>query len=1165
MTVRTYTGKTLLRGVFSLSLLLLSGAFFSCSNLLDKLSETETAASSERGVVTFSIANAADTSAERSVLPTSVDTSTLSFILSATVPTDSGFTEPSDLIAGIQYASISKLQEASFNLDAGEWTFNLKAYKNPDVYQAIDTDEESSTYRKYTYTGDYSSDYLVLTGSATVTVGAGSNAVVFEMEAAESGTGSVSVAITCDLGKGTCSTISNATGTLYATDGSSLGDDFTQGKTTYDASANTITYTHSSLAKGEYLLTIAITLSYGSGDAAGTTTSYYSTSVTVEPGTLSSETKTLSSLKQRYTITYYSVDSTTTDGVTTTTVSEFSYFAENATIPYEYNPNSKTQITLPAIDSVSRSDKCFIGWYDSYDESSGTFGNPVYNLTSSSTTGAKSYYAKWGDLYVYVSSSGNDTSGDGSSLSTAYLKLSTALSHIKSKSGELSWIIYVAGNVEAGDAISSTFPVSDLSIKGYGSSSTGDILSVSSGNVLTVSATAPVLLQNLTLKGGTGSAGAGLSVSSGATVTLDGVTITANNTQSSDSDSIERNGGGILNEGTLSLKDCTITANSASGYGGGIFNQGTLYVYGSTVIGGSAADDGLGNTAAKSGGGIDNDGSSTVYIGYSSYTSESEYTQAEFTGSISYNTATSTAGGGIYNQGTLIMNASDSASISYNTAPAGAGIYNTVGSSSTPGICTITGGSISNNTASSGAGGGIYSDGTLTVSSVTMSKNSATGDGGAIYATGALTITGSESSPVTINSNSAANGAGVYRNSSSRFTASYVAFSSNIATTSGGALYNESGDFTLSSCTFTSNTATAGSGGALYNASGDSTLSSCTFTSNTATSGNGGALYNASGTLTLSGGTIGASEAANSAVCGGGVYNAGTLSVDGTSICYNTASGSAAGGGGVYNSGTFTLTGSSAVISNNSATSGNGGGVYSVGTSETAATFTMNAGTVSANAAANGAGVYNGADSTFTMSAGDVSENTASTSGGGVYNAGSMFMYGSAIVGDSTARECATKDASSTITASNVVASGNGGGIYNAGNLYFGYSDADTTKDFTGGIYYNYAVNGGAIYSGDSNNLTIRAGTISYNLASSHGGAICTGGTFTFSGGTISLNIADAGGGVYNNGNMTMSSSAVIGDVNKKTSETAATEDDCSNTADQGGGVYINEIGRAHV
>ncbi len=1086
MTVRTYTGKTLLRGVFSLSLLLLGGAFFSCSNLLDKLSETETAASSERGVVTFSIANAADTSAERSVLPTSVDTSTLSFILSATVPTDSGFTEPSDLIEGIQYASITELQKASFNLDAGEWTFNLKAYKNPDVYQAIDTDEESSTYRKYTYTGDYSSDYLVLTGSATVTVGAGSNAVVFEMEAAESGTGSVSVAITCDLGKGTCSTISNATGTLYATDGSSLGDDFTQGETTYDASANTITYTHSSLAKGEYLLTLAITLSYGSGDAAGTTTSYYSTSVTVEPGTLSSETKTLSSLKQRYTITYYSVDSTTTDGVTTTTVSEFSYFAENATIPYEYNPNSKTQITLPAIDSVSRSDKCFIGWYDSYDESSGTFGNPVYNLTpktdSSSTTGAKSYYAKWGDLYVYVSSSGNDTSGDGSSLSTAYLKLSTALSHIKSKSGELSWIIYVAGNVEAGDAISSTFPVSDLSIKGYGSSSTGDILSVSSGNVLTVSATAPVLLQNLTLKGGTGSAGAGLSVSSGATVTLDGVTITANNTQSSDSDSIERNGGGILNEGTLSLKDCTITANSASGYGGGI-----------------------------------------------------------------------------YNQGTLIMNASDSASISYNTAPAGAGIYNTVGSSSTPGICTITGGSISNNTANSGAGGGIYSDGTLTVSGVTMSENTATsGNGGAIYATGALTI-GSESSPVTISSNSAANGAGVYRNSSSSFTASYVAFSSNTATTSGGALYNESGDSTLRSCTFTSNTATAGSGGALYNASGDSTISSCTFTSNAAASGNGGALYNASGTLTLSGGTIGASEAANSAVCGGGVFNAGTLSVDGTSIRYNTASGSTAGGGGVYNSGTFTLTGSSAVISNNSATSGNGGGVYSAGTSETAATFTMNAGTVSANAAANGAGVYNGADSTFTMSAGDVSENTASTSGGGVYNAGSMFMYGSAIVGDSTARECATKDASSTITASNVVASGNGGGIYNAGNLYFGYSDADTTKDFTGGIYYNYAVNGGAIYSGDSNNLTIRAGTISYNLASSHGGAICTGGTFTFSGGTISLNIADAGGGVYNNGNMTMSSSAVIGDVNKKTSETAATEDDCSNTADQGGGVYIND------
>ena len=56
-------------------------------------------------------------------------------------------------------------------------------------------------------------------------------------------------------------------------------------------------------------------------------------------------------------------------------------------------------------------------------------------------------------------------------------------------------------------------------------------------------------------------------------------------------------GGGILNDGTLTLNSTTVANNTASGNGGGVENDGTLTVVDSTITG---------NSARGSGGGIDN-------------------------------------------------------------------------------------------------------------------------------------------------------------------------------------------------------------------------------------------------------------------------------------------------------------------------------------------------------------------------------------------------------------------------------------------------------------------------------------------------------------------------------------------------------------------------------
>ncbi len=142
------------------------------------------------------------------------------------------------------------------------------------------------------------------------------------------------------------------------------------------------------------------------------------------------------------------------------------------------------------------------------------------------------------------------------------------------------------------------------------------------------------------------------------TVSISGVTITGGNTWAS----WAVGGGGILNTGTLTITNSTISNNVINGdgtSGGGIGNNGTLTVTNSTISGNVAT-----GWWGGGGGGIVNGGALTVTNSTISNNTSNGYYAA--------------GGGGILNGGTLIVtNSTISNNASSGYATAGGGIYNT--------------------------------------------------------------------------------------------------------------------------------------------------------------------------------------------------------------------------------------------------------------------------------------------------------------------------------------------------------------------------------------------------------------------------------------------------------------------------------------------------------
>ncbi len=107
-----------------------------------------------------------------------------------------------------------------------------------------------------------------------------------------------------------------------------------------------------------------------------------------------------------------------------------------------------------------------------------------------------------------------------------------------------------------------------------------------------------LVLMNCTVSGNSaGSDGGGIRNNS--TLTLENCTLSGNT-------AVNHNGGGIYNDGTVTLTNCTISGNTAAaGAGGGIRNKSTLTLTNCTISG---------NTCKYNGGGIYNDGSEHLYI-----------------------------------------------------------------------------------------------------------------------------------------------------------------------------------------------------------------------------------------------------------------------------------------------------------------------------------------------------------------------------------------------------------------------------------------------------------------------------------------------------------------------------------------------------------------------
>jgi hypothetical protein len=198
---------------------------------------------------------------------------------------------------------------------------------------------------------------------------------------------------------------------------------------------------------------------------------------------------------------------------------------------------------------------------------------------------------------------------------------------------------------------------------------------------------------------------------------------------------------------------------------------------------------------------------------------------------------------------------------------------------------TLSGLTIGNGNSTGSVGGGIYNDGTLTVTSSTISGNFASPRGGGIYNSPSATLTLNDS-----------------------------LISGNSTTNAGGGIFNE-GTLTVIASTFTGNGSANADGGAIFNL-GTLIVSNSTLSGNGGSGAFGGAIRN-DRVLTVEQSTF----SGNSANLGGAVYNVGTSVVNHSTLSDNTA---AAGGGGIDNTGAAVLIARDTILAGNTITKGTG-------------------------------------------------------------------------------------------------------------------------------------------------------------------------------------------------------------------------------------------------
>jgi hypothetical protein len=344
----------------------------------------------------------------------------------------------------------------------------------------------------------------------------------------------------------------------------------------------------------------------------------------------------------------------------------------------------------------------------------------------------------------------------------------------------------------------------DVNLIGSGSGST-EILGGGTG--VTVAAGADVIIRQLTITGATGTG-----------LVNDG-TLVVRHSGISENGSASPDQGGILNTGTLSLNDVTVSHNDG-------FDVGALENHGSAVIVGSSFDD---NSAAFNAGAILN------------------------------------LGDVVFRNGTMSNNGSQ-----------GAGSWNMAGS------MTIIDSFLTNNSGGNNFGqiaNGQFANGSasLVVRGTTFTGSSAF-VGGAIANLAAGTASVSDS---LIAFNNGRSGGGIYSEGSLTLVNTDVVFNT---ANSGGGIDMAAGSLVIRDSSITNNETNSfnGFGGGVEVEQGNAMIVRTDISSNTADNG-GGIANRAAGNLTLRFDTV----TFNTAVIGGGVLNEGTLTRIGNTIANN--------------------------------------------------------------------------------------------------------------------------------------------------------------------------------------------------------------------------------------------------------------------------------------
>jgi len=588
-------------------------------------------------------------------------------------------------------------------------------------------------------------------------------------------------------------------------------------------------------------------------------------------------------------------------------------------------------------------------------------------------------------------------------------------------------------------------------------------------------------ISNLNLVNGYGSSS--ISTRVGGAITNYGTLVLATTVFSGNLGASAMGGGAIYNGGTLTVTGSTFSGNTASNSGGAIYNAGTATVSGSTFTGNSAK--GAPSAGGAAGGGAIYNYEGTVTV-----------TDSTFSANSAIGTGGNVGGGAIFNYGALT--ATNATFFENSAAVVGGAIFN-YGTVSYTGAQTLTvyNSIFSKNSAPSDDGGGIYNNGSGVIDGYNVFYQNTGGDTAGFQSSSATDVTGKDpmlaplgwyggptetmallpgsaaicagddiylpagmftdqrgykidsACPLgadagavqtnqyvvnTLNDSNdgsctsttcslrdgvtAANAAGgdisfapgvtgtitltsTLPAISGQFNllgpgAQSLTVSGNKSATVGSVFTVNSGAnaffYGLTTANGNGNCASNNNGGAICNA-GNLEVAYCAFSANSAASG-GGAIYNNQGTVTVSNSTFTSGKAS----FGGAIDNSGsgTLSVTNSSFSTNSATGS---GGAIIDYGTLTATDST--FSANSA--GFGGAIFTSAGTLTVTNSTFSANSVSATTVANGGGGAIEVSGTTTVTNSTFSGNQATGSGGGAfYNwAGTLTTANNIFTGNS--------------------------------------------------------------------------------------------------------------------------------------------------------------------